>query len=129
MCGTSSNHINCCCRGLKNFIQPRILLRIARKPMYGYELLESLESMPHPGSPDTGGMYRLLRSMEEEGLLSSSWDTGDNGPARRIYSITPKGEENLNNWIQTLQDTRDWLEQFLSDYMEYKEHKASIERG
>ncbi len=94
--------------------------------MYGYELLESLESMPHPGSPDTGGMYRLLRNMEDEGLLESSWNTSDSGPARRVYSITPDGEESLRGWIQSLQGTRDWLDQFLMDYEDYRE---SVKEG
>jgi PadR family transcriptional regulator, regulatory protein PadR len=119
MCGSQSEHRNCCCRGLKSFIQPRILLRIAQKPMYGYELLESMEKTPHPGAPDTGGLYRLLRSMEDEGLLKSSWDTSESGPARRIYSITPMGENNLKQWIQSLRDTKSWLDNFLFDYEEY----------
>ena len=118
MCGSNPDHQNCCCRGLKGFLQPRILLRIAKKPMHGYELLEDLEKMPHPGAPDTGGLYRMLRNMEEEGLLQSSWDTGESGPARRIYRITEKGMVNLEMWIDTLQDTSEWLLEFIAEYQQ-----------
>lgn len=88
--------------------------------MHGYELLESMEKMPHPGAPDTGGLYRLLRSLEDEGLLESNWDAGESGPARRIYSITHEGQISLDEWIVTLKDTEIWLAQFLSEYEEYK---------
>jgi len=91
--------------------------------MHGYELLEGMGKMPHPGAPDTGGLYRLLRTMEEEGLLESSWDAGESGPARRIYSLTPLGENSLDEWIISLKDTKDWLQQFLMDYEEYKKMK------
>jgi poly-beta-hydroxybutyrate-responsive repressor len=88
--------------------------------MHGYELLESMGNMPHPSAPDTGGLYRLLRTMEDDGLLKSSWDAGESGPARRIYSLTPMGEKNLEEWIGTLKETENWLHHFLSDYEEYK---------
>jgi len=113
---------------LKSFLQPRILLRIAQKPMHGYELLDDMEKMPHPGAPDTGGLYRMLRSMEEEGLLQSSWDTGENGPARRIYSITPAGEASLEGWMQTLKDTQAWLTQFFNDYEDHRNNLKEVEK-
>lgn len=118
MCESIENHMNCCCRGLKGFLKPRILLRIARKPMHGYELLESLSEIDHPGPPDTGGMYRVLRTMEQDGLLISQWETDDSGPAKRIYQLTEEGHRHLNHWIRTLIDTREWLNSFLEDYQE-----------
>lgn len=118
MCESIENHMNCCCRGLKGFLKPRILLRIARKPMHGYELLESLSEIDHPGPPDTGGMYRVLRTMEQDGLLISQWETDDSGPAKRIYQLTEEGHRHLNHWISTLIDTREWLDSFLEDYQE-----------
>ena len=126
MCGSQLNHTNCCCRGLKSFLQPRILLKIGQKPMHGYELLENMEKMPHPGAPDTGGLYRLLRTMEEEGLLESNWDAGESGPARRIYTLTPLGEKSLDEWMISLKDTEIWLQQFLIDYQDYKKQMEEV---
>jgi len=74
---------NYCLLGLKGLLKPRILLHIARKPMHGYELLESLSETDYPKPPDTGGLYRILRTMEQSGLLISQWDTDDSGPAKR----------------------------------------------
>lgn len=121
MCDFQEKHENCCCRALKGFIKPRILLRIARKPMYGYELLDSLSEINHPGPPDPGGMYRILRTMEQDGLLVSSWQTADNGPAKRIYQVTEEGLSHLKNWMNSLAETREWLDQFLNDYQDFNE--------
>lgn len=123
MCDSKENHINCCCRGLKGFLKPRILLRIAKKPMHGYELLESLSEIDHPSPPDTGGMYRVLRTMEQDGLLISQWETDDSGPAKRIYQLTEEGNRHLNNWIMTLKDTREWLNSFLEEYQELEKDR------
>lgn len=115
------SHNGCCCRGLKGFIRPRILFRIAQKPMYGYELMESFAEMDHPAPPDTGGLYRMLRSMEKDSLLASDWDTDESGPARRIYRLTEKGRQHLENWVRTLAETRKWLDAFLDSCREVLE--------
>ena len=106
-------------------MQPRILLRIAMKPMHGYELLESLGEQEHPNTPDTGGLYRMLRSMEQDGLLESSWETNNSGPARRIYQLTPAGETFLHEWVDTIKKTQDWLEDFLKEYTNLFEPETS----
>jgi DNA-binding PadR family transcriptional regulator len=58
--------------------------------------------------------------------LKSSWDTSESGPARRVYSITAAGREVLENWIQSLEETQEWLQQFLQDYEEFR---ASAEKA
>jgi DNA-binding PadR family transcriptional regulator len=36
--------------------------------------------------------------MEMEGLVTSTWDIRDVGPARRVYSITELGKDFLKSW-------------------------------
>src|SRR4051812_25681635 len=62
---------------------------------YGYELAQRMSSAGL-GSFDTGAMYRMLRQLEASGFVSSTWDTGESGPARRVYSLTGAGEAFLN---------------------------------
>ncbi|MAS60371.1 MAG: hypothetical protein CMQ07_04605 [Gammaproteobacteria bacterium] len=38
-----------------------------------------------------GSIYRILRQIGDSGLVSSSWDTSKDGPARRIYDLTDTG--------------------------------------
>jgi PadR family transcriptional regulator, regulatory protein PadR len=78
-----------------------VLLLVRQWSSYGYELMERLAAfgfaMMNPGT-----FYRILRQMEQDGMVSSSWDTSGGGPARRIYSITDAGEAYLKLWADSL---------------------------
>jgi PadR family transcriptional regulator PadR len=65
---------------------------------YGYELAQRLEEAGL-GQYNKGSIYRILRQMEVSGLVSSTWDTSKDGPARRIYDLTDTGSLFLKNWI------------------------------
>ena len=73
---------HCKVERVPNFAQPRLLLELAKKPAHGYELIERL-GQEGSASPDPGNFYRILRSLEEEGLVCSTWDTPNTGPAPR----------------------------------------------
>lgn len=77
---------------------------------YGYELAQRLEEAGF-GDMNKGSLYRLLRQMERSGLVSSSWDTSADGPARRVYSMTDAGNLFLSNWLVFLDAHRRGLEQ------------------
>ncbi len=98
-----------------NFAQPRLMLALARKPAHGYELIELL-SEEGGAAPDPGTFYRILRVLEEEGAVCSTWDTQNTGPARRVYELTDQGVEYLHTWAVTIRGIRQSLDQFLSDY-------------
>ena len=65
---------------------------------YGYELAQRLEE-PGLGNYNKGSIYRILRQMEDSGLVSSTWHTSKDGPARRIYDLTDTGSLFLKNWM------------------------------
>lgn len=68
---------------------------------YGYQLSQQLSDAGLPQS-DSGTVYRALRQLEGSGFVSSFWDTSDQGPARRMYSLTAAGELFLRTWIDAL---------------------------
>ncbi len=100
---------------MRGFMQPRLLLLLAQKPAHGYELMESLDQ-DDAASADPGLLYRTLRQFEEDGLVSSSWDTEGRGPARRVYEITGEGLDYLHSWATNIQRTRERLDRFLGEY-------------
>ncbi|MDW7739663.1 MAG: helix-turn-helix transcriptional regulator [Bacillota bacterium] len=59
-------------------------------PQYGYSLVQILEQKGFPVEPGT--LYPLLRRLEKQGLLESSWDTSENRP-RKFYKLSRKGNE------------------------------------
>lgn len=103
-----------------NFAQPRLLLELAKKTSHGYELIERLGEGGEP-APDPGNFYRMLRSLEEDGYVCSTWDTQNSGPARRVYELTDQGREFLNVWAVIIRQTQTSLNRFLSDYESLKE--------
>jgi PadR family transcriptional regulator, regulatory protein PadR len=112
---TDGEECQCKVERVPNFAQPRLLLALAQKPAHGYELIELL-SQEGGVAPDPGNFYRILRGLEEEGCVCSTWDTQNTGPARRVYELTAQGVEYLHTWAVTIRGIRQLLEQFSSDY-------------
>jgi PadR family transcriptional regulator, regulatory protein PadR len=61
-------------------------LLLVAKPAHGYELIRVLHDIDTiEGDLDPATVYRNLRRMEEDGLVSSYWESDSAGPARRLY--------------------------------------------
>jgi poly-beta-hydroxybutyrate-responsive repressor len=103
----------CPCAGgtLDKLVQPAILIVLTEGPLHGYRLVERLSEMPMLGGnkPDASGVYRFLKGMEGKGLVVSSWDTSQSGPAKKAYQLTASGECCLRQWIKTLEEYRDGI--------------------
>jgi len=79
------------------------LASLAESTSHGYNQVDQIEGLAADlVCNDPGSMYRLLRAMEEEGLVSSSWQTPDAGPSRRVYVITGRGIEALELMARSL---------------------------
>ncbi len=110
----AGEHCNCPGGKTERFIQPCLLLALRRQPSYGYDLLEKIIEFGFLDGPaDPGMLYRHLRKLEEEGFVSSTWDTSGTGPARRYYKLTAEGEELLRDWIPFMEKNLRSLEKFL----------------
>ncbi len=86
----------------RTLLRPALLLLLRDKESHGYELMGRLSELGVEVPPTTGGLYRSLRTMAEEGLVSSYWSTPDRGPARRVYAITEKGQLHLEQSMPAL---------------------------
>ncbi|MDI6893283.1 MAG: helix-turn-helix transcriptional regulator [Bacillota bacterium] len=122
MCGSNGADMrgsHCGCRGPRHegFLEAWLLLLLRVSPSHGYELLERLGQATGQGVvPDPGTLYRNLRRMEDEGLVTSSWDFSAAGPPRRLYRVTEQGEELLHGWAAEVEHYRFRLDRFLSMY-------------
>lgn len=69
---------------------------------YGYSLVQSLQEMGVDIEQNT--LYPLLRRLEKQNLLESSWDTSESRP-RKYYKISEQGREIkdalLGEWNRT----------------------------
>ncbi|WP_042347376.1 poly-beta-hydroxybutyrate-responsive repressor [Bacillus massiliigorillae] len=99
----------------KNFIVPVLLLLLKDWNAHGYELMQKLTQFGLH-SIDQGNLYRILRQLEKDELVTSEWDTSSKGPAKRIYSITSVGEQYLDFWATSLEQYQKMLNQFFYMY-------------
>lgn len=99
----------------RNYVRSCVLLLTAESESHGYDLLDRLSSLGVVGA-DAGGLYRILRSMEQEGLLESRWETSEAGPARRTYSLTEEGTDWLHAWSGAHRETIRTLDRFIERY-------------
>ncbi|MDP8927868.1 MAG: PadR family transcriptional regulator [Actinomycetota bacterium] len=86
----------------RSLLRPAILLLLRDQESHGYELMGRLAELGVDVPPTTGGLYRSLRTMADEGLLTSYWSTPERGPARRVYAITEQGEQHLEQSMPAL---------------------------
>lgn len=106
-----------CPRRIHRFLEPCLLLLLHCNEAHGYELLEGLKDFGFDRNPvDSSTVYRFLRDLEDRGFVTSRWDTGGSGPARRLYRITEKGDSYLAWWVQDLRETDQVLHHFLRTY-------------
>jgi DNA-binding PadR family transcriptional regulator len=82
---------------LYRFVEPVVLLLLKRKGRsYGYDLSADLQQHALTDAEiERGALYRTLRQLERNGNVKSAWDTEKAGPARRVYRLTAKGEQHL----------------------------------
>ncbi len=99
----------------RNYLRPCVLLLLAEGTSHGYELLEQLGPFGFV-RVDPGGLYRCLRAMDEEGLVSSTWQPSTAGPARRTYALTDEGREWLHLVVGSLGELARSLEMYRSRY-------------
>jgi len=101
----------------ERYIQPSILMGLCDKPSYGYELIQNIQKYGFvEGQAPPGMIYRHLRQLEEEGLVSSEWETEGAGPAKRMYSLTADGQEVLGLWIEYMEKQAENLKSFIERY-------------
>jgi PadR family transcriptional regulator, regulatory protein PadR len=100
---------------VERFGEPAVLLLLRERPAHGYELLEQLPELTGE-RVDMGNLYRFLRLLEAEHLVSSEWDDGAPGPSKRVYELTDEGRTLLGEWATALRAAQARTDDFLTRY-------------
>src|SRR5436190_24103521 len=103
---------------VERFVEPSLLLLLRERSLHGYELLERLPELGVEGRIDIGNLYRLLRGLEDEGLVRSEWSAELPGPAKRTYELTAEGRDLLDRWAEALREAQQTIGKFLRRYKE-----------
>jgi len=99
----------------KNYLMAWLLVMLKDYNLHGYEIMKELKEKFDVVS-DPGTVYRALRQLERDGYISSWWDPKEQGPARRIYTLTDAGSMALQTWSAALELYRSNLDAFFSLY-------------
>lgn len=92
-------------RGRRLLLEAAVLAALAeQKSAHGYDLRRILAELTDGFMQvDSGNIYRLLRRLEQEGFVTSTWTEGEHGPQRREYRLTREGCEHLVSWRKHLE--------------------------
>lgn len=83
---------------LKGILDGCLLSIIKEGEIYGYELAAKLDSYGFHSFSE-GTIYPLLLRMQKEGLVSATLRKSTAGPNRKYYSLTEKGEQELEQFV------------------------------
>lgn len=97
-----------------SLLEPALLVLLNDQARHGYPLLADLEKMGM-GTIHPSVVYRTLRDMEELEWIQSTWDVDETqGPPRRVYRLTERGEEVLKHWREEMKNIRELLSELIS---------------
>jgi PadR family transcriptional regulator AphA len=73
---------------------------LSRRPLTGYDIKKTVETrLDYVWDLSNGQIYPTLKTLEKNGLITKRIDTKENGPIRKVYSITTEGSGELKTWL------------------------------
>ena len=80
-----------------------VLSVIGDGELYGYDIARRIhERSGGAFAPSEGSLYPTLHRLEADGALEATWRAGEQGPRRRYYRLTERGQrllaDNLAQW-------------------------------
>ena len=79
-----------------------LLAILADAPAHGYELKQGLDERLGSTLPplNAGQVYTTLQRLERDGLVVGT-DVPEDARNKRVYPVTDRGRETLNEWLRT----------------------------
>jgi DNA-binding PadR family transcriptional regulator len=75
----------------KGYIRVGVLILLNRKPAHGYEIMKEIKDKTKGfWKPTAGGVYPILRDLEESGYIEGEWSIQKNRKIK-VYKITKTG--------------------------------------
>ena len=81
-----------------------ILGLIAAQPQHGYQILahfNASDQLAWVWNMSASQVYAVLNRLEQHGLIQGESVPQKDAPAKKQYSITPRGKQTLMDWLMT----------------------------
>jgi PadR family transcriptional regulator PadR len=108
-----------------------LLILLSERPMYGYEIIRELgKRFSGYWKPKTGTIYPALEKLEQDKLVTSQREFREEGPDRKHYALSKRGEAQLSQsvlrWIKMMEMLEHYRETHEAIFR-YKRDDASKE--
>lgn len=101
----------------EKLLQTTLLFILMEGAGHGYWLAEKLKDFGFgEDEVNMSTLYRNLRKMEKDGFIESTWEEGDQGPAKRVYVLTEVGRESLDFRVGLLRERVKRIEKLIKHY-------------
>ncbi len=86
---------------------------IGEEASYGYEMVRKLSERGLDLASE-GSIYPLLSRLQRQGMIEGYLVQSSEGPARKYYRMSEKGEETLSRWLDEWSGFRDSVDAVLN---------------
>lgn len=92
-----------------------VLALLQGEERYGYDLVTELSEAGLVASEGT--MYPLLSRLRKDALVETAWRDSPSGPARRYYSLTPRGKDALAAFRESWSEFKSSVDHILGSHL------------
>jgi len=108
----------------KGYIRVAALILLSKKPYHGYEIMREIKERTMGfWRPTAGGIYPILRNLEESRYIKGKWDL-EKKRKRKIFRITEAGnqvlERSLAKESQIANSMSGLFTEFMKDVLNYE---------
>jgi len=106
----------------KGYLRIATLILLSKKPCHGYEVMKEIRDKTSGfWKPTAGGIYPVLKDLEESGYVQGKWDAKTKR-RKKIYTITESGRAVLRNALakeeQLASAMKNLFEEYVKDVLE-----------
>lgn len=109
----------------KGMLEYCILLLLHREPSYASDIIQNLKEAKL--IVVEGTLYPLLTRLKNDELLSYEWVESTQGPPRKYYSLTSKGEEFLSGLQAAWNELSDTVNHLRTKLLTVKHNEKDID--
>ena len=101
----------------KGYIRIATLVLLSKKPYHGYEIMKEIKERTRGfWKPTSGGMYPILKDLQESGYIRGEWDAKTRR-RKRVYKITESGGTVLKRALEKENQLADTMRSLFEEYM------------
>jgi len=101
----------------KGYIRIATLVLLSKKPYHGYEIMKEIKERTRGfWKPTSGGMYPILKNLQESGYIRGEWDAKTRR-RKRVYKITESGGTVLKRALEKENQLADTMRSLFEEYM------------